>query len=32
VLISRILQGGVYNSAAMLQGDNAVCFAFQALQ
>jgi hypothetical protein len=31
-LISRILQGGVYNSAAMLQGDNAVCFAFQALQ
>jgi hypothetical protein len=26
------LTGGVYNSAGLLEGDNAVCFAFQALQ
>jgi len=26
------LTGGVYNSANLLQGDNAICFAFQALQ
>ncbi|KAE9376470.1 Cloroperoxidase [Stipitochalara longipes BDJ] len=26
------LTGGVYSSAGLLQGDNTVCFAFQALQ
>jgi hypothetical protein len=26
------LTGGVFNAATLLQGDNAICFAFQALQ
>ena len=26
------LTGGVYNAQTLLQGDNAICFAFQSVQ